>query len=45
MHSTDGGASWTVELTNAPANLGGVWGSSANDVYAVGDSGTILHRP
>ena len=23
--------------------LDGVWGSSATDVFAVGDSGTILH--
>ena len=32
---------WTVQITGASSN--GVWGSSANDIFAVGVSGTIRH--
>ena len=35
---------WTSQNPSFPTNyLTGVWGSSASDVFAVGDNGTILH--
>jgi hypothetical protein len=34
---------WTPRTSNSTANLTSVWGSGANDIYAVGDTGTILH--
>ncbi|MGH7294129.1 MAG: WD40/YVTN/BNR-like repeat-containing protein [Polyangiaceae bacterium] len=42
-----GDRGWQQERAGAPGTgtwLRGVWGSSAEDVYAVGDAGTILHR-
>jgi hypothetical protein len=38
------GASWKPMDPGTTGVLNGVWGSSANDVWAVGDDGTILHR-
>jgi len=38
-----GGGSWTAEVLQEPG-LEAVGGSTAGDVYAVGDSGTILRR-
>ncbi len=40
----DGGGSWTP-FANVPthADLNAVWGAADNDVYAVGNGGTILH--
>jgi hypothetical protein len=40
------GSSWSLmslPATTGPVGLYGVWGSSATDVFAVGDGGTILH--
>ncbi len=34
---------WMKMLSPVSANLRGVWGSSANNVFAVGSKGTILH--
>jgi hypothetical protein len=34
---------WTPMTITDWAGLNGVWGSSASDVYAVGEKGTILH--
>ena len=37
-------ADWTWQIMLQPGtNLYGVWGSSGSDVFAVGNSGTILH--
>ena len=38
----DGGATWTGVESGVRATLRGVWGSGVNDVWAVGDQGTIL---
>jgi len=37
------GSTWTVMTAPTSKPLNGVWGSRADDVYAVGDAGTILH--
>ncbi len=37
------GTAWTETVINATAALYGVWGSSASDVYCVGQSGVIVH--
>jgi hypothetical protein len=37
------GSSWTTTQFTSGLCIKGVWGSSAMDVYAVGDGGTILH--
>lgn len=34
---------WTAESYGSTAQLAGIWGSSANDVYAVGGGGLIVH--
>lgn len=34
---------WTTQASGTTNDLNGVWGSSANDVYIVGDNATILH--
>ncbi len=34
---------WTTMSSGTTKNLNAVWGASANDVYAIGDSGLILH--
>jgi len=39
-----GGVIW-AETNTIGNDLYGVWGSSASDVFFVGDSGTILHHP
>ncbi len=31
-------------VSGTKKNLAAVWGSSAGDLYAVGEEGTILHR-
>ena len=36
------GADWTLVRSDLPA-LHAIWGSAANDVFAVGDGGAILH--
>ena len=45
--SRDGAVLSKVPLPNITANLtrklNAVWGTSATNVYAVGDNGTILH--
>lgn len=41
LHST-GDTTWQIDKANT-AGLLAVWGSAANDVYAVGTNGTILH--
>ena len=33
----------SVDVPNPPANFGGVWGSGNDDVWVVGDVGTIRH--
>jgi uncharacterized protein (TIGR03437 family) len=38
-----GGWDWVEKDTGFPHHLWGVWGASANDAYAVGDFGTVLH--
>jgi hypothetical protein len=35
---------WKIDTQPNPVPLYGIWGSSSNDVYCVGDRGTILHR-
>jgi hypothetical protein len=37
------GSAWSPEVAGAE-QLTKVWGSSATDLWAVGDSGTILHK-
>jgi hypothetical protein len=37
------GVHWTCMPTPSGNHLQGVWGTSRNDVWAVGDGGTILH--
>jgi len=37
------GSSWTPMSSGTTNWLEGVWGSSSGDVFAVGESGTILH--
>lgn len=37
------GGTWRRMTSGTAASLNGIWGSSANDVWAVGNSGTILH--
>jgi hypothetical protein len=36
------GTEWSVMSSNTTEDLGGVWGASGTDVFAVGDRGTIL---
>jgi photosystem II stability/assembly factor-like uncharacterized protein len=36
-------ADWSAMTSGTSHNLNGVWGRSGSDVFAVGDSGTILH--
>ena len=36
-------ADWSAMTSGTTNNLNGLWGSSGSDVFAVGDSGTILH--
>jgi hypothetical protein len=46
LHGTrQGGAAvdWTQVDSKATANLRGIWGSSGDDVWVVGDNGTIRH--
>jgi len=37
------GRHWVVQSSGTTQDLFGVWGSSASDVFAVGQGGTILH--
>jgi|GEM_PF-1979845 len=41
-HTTDGGVTWTTEESGVAVDLGGVWGTSASSVWAVGNGGTVL---
>ncbi|AKV04759.1 Type IV fimbrial biogenesis protein PilY1 [Labilithrix luteola] len=47
LHGTKAGdgadESWTPVDSQSSVVLDGIWGSSANDVWAVGDQGTIRH--
>ena len=36
------GAAWATQNAGTQANLSGVWGSGRDDVFVVGDGGTIL---
>jgi hypothetical protein len=38
-----GSSPWVLDQSGVSATLWSVWGSSATDVYAVGDGGVILH--
>lgn len=40
---TDGSGTVTTETAGTSQALYGVWGSGANDIYAVGDTGIIIH--
>ncbi|MCI5131692.1 MAG: hypothetical protein D3904_09240, partial [Candidatus Electrothrix sp. EH2] len=44
--SSDCGAScgWDVMESESDTALRGIWGSSSDDIYAVGDAGVILHN-
>ena len=44
LHSADAGVSWNIELQCPAAVLTAVWASTADDVYAVGELGFVLHR-
>ncbi|MDW7771632.1 MAG: hypothetical protein SCH71_01960 [Desulfobulbaceae bacterium] len=40
----DAGSRWSMHYSaEIPESLNGIWGSSESDIYAVGDSGTILN--
>ncbi|MFL5447941.1 MAG: hypothetical protein ACJ8A6_11455 [Gemmatimonadales bacterium] len=39
------GSAWTPIDTGSKSALADIWGSSASDIFAVGDGGTILHGP
>jgi hypothetical protein len=46
--ATDGGMSnpslvWLAQSSGTTVSLSGIWGSAANDIYVVGENGTILH--
>jgi photosystem II stability/assembly factor-like uncharacterized protein len=43
LRSLDGGATWKQEASGTTKELFAVWGRSADDIYAVGAAGTILH--
>jgi hypothetical protein len=43
MRSTDGGASFTKVTLPVDKSIAAIWGASANDVYVVGQDGTIVH--
>jgi hypothetical protein len=36
------GASWTTDASNTAVDLRGVWGQSTSDIWAVGNSGTVV---
>jgi hypothetical protein len=38
------GRQWVEQISGTTQNLRDVWGSSASDVFAVGEGGTILHH-
>jgi len=46
METTGSAAGWTMQVSGTTTTLLGVWGvmtGSTEDIYAVGDNGTILH--
>ena len=43
MRSRDGGATFAKVALPVDKTILAVWGVSANEVYAVGQDGTILH--
>jgi photosystem II stability/assembly factor-like uncharacterized protein len=45
FRSTNSGDSWAELSTAGTQILYGLWGSSVDDLYAVGASGVVLHQP
>lgn len=45
FRSTNSGDSWSELSTAGTQILYGLWGSSVDDLYAVGASGVVLHQP
>ena len=43
LASTSNTSVWSAMTSATSYDLAGVWGSSATDVFAVGEGGTILH--
>jgi photosystem II stability/assembly factor-like uncharacterized protein len=43
MRSTDGGATFSKVTLPVEKRIAAIWGASADDVYAVGQDGTIAH--
>ncbi len=43
LHTTDGGATWTLQSSGTTVPLSGVTFVDANTGWAVGEGGTILH--
>ena len=41
----DSGQNWQRMSTSSAPFYYGLWGSTANDIYAVGSSGAIYHYP
>ena len=39
------GTAWAAQTSGTPNGLRGVWGADANNVWAVGYYGAILHKP
>ena len=37
------GTTWSTMTSSTPNGLNAIWGSSETDIFAVGDSGTIIH--
>lgn len=42
LHTTDGGAHWTLQISQTSVSLRGVWFTSALRGWAAGDNGTVL---
>ncbi len=42
-HTDDGGATWTIQNSGTTATLRAIWGYDADNVWAVGDGGTLLY--
>ena len=38
------GDTWSVESSGTMASLRGIWGTGPNDIYVVGEFGTVLHK-
>jgi hypothetical protein len=37
------GSLWTTQVSSTGADLMGIWGTGAKNIYAVGLGGTIIH--